>query len=51
MKAEHDSMNDNEVVYSVNGDLKVFDQGVRIFLNRLTGYNYLMTLNEQLIKH
>lgn len=41
----------SEVSYKVVGDLQLFDQNVRVFLNTLTGYNYLMTLNEQLVKH
>jgi len=35
-----------EISFKVMGDLQLFDQNVRVFLNTLTGYNYLMTLNE-----
>jgi len=31
--------------------LKINDNHVSRFLNKLTGYNHLMTLNEQLVKH
>ncbi len=46
-----------EVEYEVNftfkpkDGLKLLEDHVSRFLNRLTSYNYMMTINEQLVKH
>lgn len=40
-----------EVSYIIRPDFMFLETAVVRFLNKLTGYNHLMTLNEQLIKH
>lgn len=40
-----------EVLFSLKPDLKHLSGCIYQFLNKLTGYNHMMTLNEQLVKH